>query len=160
MIDESVCPRFKQIEADISKSEQWTTMFETKMGKERLQPKLYDWLTEKTGEDLDLLKMSDVATYVNIAKYHDMKLTFDVDDEHFKWTRAASDQFVYEWFAASEEIWMLAAREQLSLLSELVDVVFDGAAPNTKTTINTNLYASGSGWSNPDMPYFWLLLGF
>ena len=55
---------------------------------------------------------------------------------------------------------MLAAREQLSLLSELVDVVFDGAAPNTKTTINTNLYASSSGWTNPDMPYFWLLLGF
>ena len=101
MIDEDVCPRFKQLEADITKSEEWTTMFETKMGKDLLQPKLYNWLTEKTGEDLDLMKMSDVATYVNIAHYHDMKLTFDVDEEHYKWTRASSDQFVYQWFAAS-----------------------------------------------------------
>ena len=129
------------------------------MGKEILQPAVYDWLTKETSLDLDLLKMSDVATYVHIARYHDMKLKFEVTDEHFRWCQAASDQFTYEWFGATPEYWYLANRQQLEILSELVDVVFDGAAPNTKTIINTNLYSQGSGWSNPDMPYFWLLLG-
>lgn len=42
------------------------------MGSERLQPYVYDWLTEETGEDGTLLHMSDVATYVHLARYHDM----------------------------------------------------------------------------------------
>ena len=49
--------------------------------------------------------MSDVATYVNIARYHDIELKFPVSDEHLKWAYVSSDQFTYKNFAASEEIW-------------------------------------------------------
>ena len=45
------------------------------------------------------------------------------------------------------------------LLSELVDVVFDGADPSKGTIINENLYAEGSLYSEGEMPYFWLLMG-
>ena len=51
-----------------------------------LNENLYDWLREETGfHDYDLLAMSDVATYVNIAKWHGMELNFPVSDEHNKW---------------------------------------------------------------------------
>ena len=152
------CERFKQVEDDVAASEEWKSLFETKMGKDLLRPNVYDWLTEKTGEDLDLLKMSDVATYVHLARYHGMELTFEVSEEHFKWCQAASDQFTYEWFGATEELWQLASRQQLKLLSELIDVVFDGATPAGDSVLSTNLYAPGL-YSAGELPYFWLLLG-
>ena len=57
-----------------------------------LNENLYWWLKDVTGYySYDLEQMSDVGTYVNIARYHGIKLKFDVDDEHFKWTQVSSD---------------------------------------------------------------------
>ena len=79
------------------------------MPNEYLNDNLYDWLREVTGyEDYDLLAMSDVATYVNIATYHGMELTFPVSDVHNQWCQVSSDQFTYDWLAASPEMWQLA----------------------------------------------------
>ena len=80
-------------------------------------------------------------------------------EEHFHWCRAASDQFTYDWFGATPETWQLANREQLKLLSELVDVIFDSATPASDSILSTNLYANGSLYSPGEMPYLWILLG-
>ena len=105
MIDSKVCDRFEEVEDDVAASDEWKSLYETKMGEDRLKPYVYDWLTEESGEDGDLLKMSDVATYVHLARYHDMKLKFEVNEEHFNWCQAASDQFTYKWFGATSEYW-------------------------------------------------------
>ena len=53
---------------------------------------LYLWLQSETGYyDYDLMEMSDLATYVNIADYHGIALKFPVSDEQYKWTRVSSD---------------------------------------------------------------------
>ena len=102
---------------------------------------------------------SDIATYVWDAHYHDMKLKFEVSDDHFKWCQVASDQFTYLWLGASPEMWYLSTQRQLTLLNELVDVVFDGAEPADDSVLRTNLYTDGSIYSEGELPYFWLLLG-
>lgn len=88
-----------------------------------------------------------------------MKLRFDVDDEHYKWCQVAADQFNYRNMGATPEIWYLSTQRQLTLLTELVDVVFDGAEPAEDSIISENLYTDGSMYSEGEMPYFWLLLG-
>lgn len=74
-----------------------------------LNDNLYDWLREVTGyTDYDVKAMSDVATYVWDAKYHDIELKFPVSEEHFAWCEVSSDQYTYDWLAASPEMWQLA----------------------------------------------------
>ena len=86
LTDGKNCKRFKQVEHSVSNSQEWQTMFNEKMPNEYLNENLYDWLREETGfYDYDLLLMSDVGTYVNIAKWHGMELSFPVSDEHNKW---------------------------------------------------------------------------
>ena len=64
--------------------------------------------------------MSDVATYITWADYHDIDLKFAVSDEELKWCYAAADQFLYEWFVASDEFWKLGSNEMLKLIDELI----------------------------------------
>ena len=47
----------------------------------------------------------------------------------------------------------------MTLLTELIDTVFDGQKQAEDSVLNTNLYAEGSGYSEGELPYFWLLLG-
>ena len=42
------CPRFKQLEEDVSKSPEWNTLFLDKLPNEYLNENLYDWLREET----------------------------------------------------------------------------------------------------------------
>ncbi len=101
------------------------TLFYEKLPDEYLNENLYDWLREETGYwNYDLLQMSDVATYVNIAKFHNIELGFPVSDEHNKWCQVASDQFTYAWLGGSEELWRLSMQKMLTLLTEAIDVVF------------------------------------
>mmetsp|Transcript_7157 Transcript_7157/g.9977 ORF Transcript_7157/g.9977 Transcript_7157/m.9977 type:complete len:283 (-) Transcript_7157:122-970(-) len=130
------------------------------MPEEYLNDNLYDWLREETGlYDYDLLQMSDVATYVNIAHYHGMELQFPVSEEHNKWAKVSSDQFTYEWLAASEEIWQLAMQKMLRLLHESVDIVFNKGDPLKTEVVRQNLYAENSEYFSGEFPYFWLMLG-
>ena len=102
--------------------------------------------------------MSDVATYVHIATYHGMKLNFPVNWDHFKWCQVSSDEFVYEWLAASPEFWKLGVNRILTLLDEALSVTFDGRDPANTAIIAENLFASDSIYKRGDgMPYFWLL---
>lgn len=97
--------------------------------------------------------MSDLATYVFTATYGGLELTFPVTDEHLKWSSAAADQFVYEWLAASPELWMLSMQPMLNLIKESLNVVFSGGAVADTTVLKENLT------DKENMPYFWLLLG-
>jgi len=66
------------------------------MPDEYLTYNLYLWLQSETGYyDYDLMQMSDLATYVNIAIYHGMRLDFPISTTHYRWTRVSSDQFTY-----------------------------------------------------------------
>ena len=125
LTDGKNCHRFEQLEEDVSKSPEWSELFNEKLPNEYLNENLYDWLRDETDtHDYDLLQMSDVATYVHIATWHGMKLEFPVSEEHFKWCQVSSDEFVYEWLAASPEFWQLGVNKILSLLDEAFDVVF------------------------------------
>ena len=53
--------------------------------------------------------MSDVATYISWAQYHGIELDIGVTDEQSKWCLAAADQFLYDWFAASDIFWKLSS---------------------------------------------------
>ena len=126
LTDGKNCHRFEQLEEDVSKSPEWSELFNEKLPNEYLNENLYDWLRDETDtHDFDLLQMSDVATYVHIATWHGMKLEFPVSEEHFKWCQVSSDEFVYEWLAASPEFWQLGVNKILSLLDEAFDVVFE-----------------------------------
>ena len=86
LTDGDNCLRFSEVEDSVDASPEWQTLFNEKMPNEYLNDNLYEWLREVTGyEDYDLLAMSDVATYVNIATYHRMELTFPVSDLHNQW---------------------------------------------------------------------------
>lgn len=79
------------------------------MPERHLNGGLYDWLRAETGyTDYDLMQMSDVGTYVNIANYHGMELKFPMTEDHVKWSQVSSDQFTYDWFASSPEFSQLA----------------------------------------------------
>lgn len=109
LINDKNCKRFEQIEDDVAESEEWKKLYEETMGKELLPANLYDWLKENTDEDKDdLLTLSDIATYVHLATYHNIRLKFDVEPDHFKWAQVASDQFTYKWFGATPELWYLS----------------------------------------------------
>ena len=71
----------------------------------------------------------------------------------------SSDQFTYDWLAADPEFWMLAMQKMLTLLSESVDVIFNGEDPVETAVLSKNLYADGSIYEEGELPYFWLLLG-
>ena len=102
--------------------------------------------------------MSDVATYVHIATYHGMKLEFPVSEDHFKWCQVSSDEFTYEWLAASPEFWQLGVNKILTLLDEAHDVVFESKNPRDTDVIRTNLFANGSIFEQDnELPNFWLL---
>ena len=64
-----------------------------------------------------------------------MKLQFPVSEEIFKWSAASADQFVYEWLAASPELWQLATQTILTLIKEAVDVTFNGTSPANTTVL-------------------------
>ena len=106
----SNCKRFQQIEDDVEFSDEWTTLFNVKLGENLLEPDVYDWLIAVTKLNRTLYEESDIATYVWDAHYHDMKLRFDVSDEHQKWCQVASDQFTYKSFGATPEYWYLATQ--------------------------------------------------
>ena len=108
LVDSSNCQRYKQIEDDVEFSDEWTTFFNVNMGEDNLEPNVYDWLIAATKLNRDLYEESDIATYVWDAHYHDMKLKFEVSDDHFKWCQVASDQFTYLWLGASPEMWYLS----------------------------------------------------
>jgi hypothetical protein len=92
--------------------------------------------------------MSDVATYVHIASYHGMKLEFPVNEDHFKWCQVSSDEFTYEWLAASPEFWQLGANKILGLLDEAHDIVFRGGSPaRNGDVIRDNLYGDSENYS-------------
>lgn len=92
-----------------------------------LNDNVYDWLRSETdSDDFDLMAMSDLATYVYTATYGGLELEFPVSEEQAKWCSTAADQFVYEWLAASDEMWMLSMQKMLTLLKESVEVVFEG----------------------------------
>ena len=48
LTDGKNCPRFKQLEEDVSKSPEWNTLFLDKLPNEYLNENLYDWLREET----------------------------------------------------------------------------------------------------------------
>jgi len=109
LINDKNCKRFEQIEDDVAESDEWKKLYEETMGKELLPANVYDWLKENTNEDKDdLLTLSDIATYVHLATYHNIELKFLVEPTHFKWCQVASDQFTYKWFGATPELWYLS----------------------------------------------------
>lgn len=160
LTDSSNCSRFAQIEDDVAVSPEWTGLFNQKMPV-YLNPNLYDFLKEQEPDwtDYDLTEMSDVSTYVFTATVQGMELEFPVDDDTLKWCEASSDQFTYDWLAATPELWQLSMQKMLTLLIEAGEVIFDGKDPASTDVLKTNLYSEGSSFSEPEMPYFWLLLG-
>lgn len=106
LTNESNCERFEQLEDVVTSSDEWQTLFNELMPEEYLNENLYDWLKAETGySDFDLQEMSDLATYVYTANYHGMSLEFGITEEDSKWCEAAADQWVYDWLAASDEMW-------------------------------------------------------
>ena len=85
LTDSGNCNRYSQIEEDVEFSDEWTTLFNETLGENLLEPNVYDWLIEVTGLNKKLDEESDICTYVWDAHYHDMKLKFDVSDDHQKW---------------------------------------------------------------------------
>ena len=73
--------------------------------------------------------MSDVATYISWAQYAGIELDIGVTDEQSKWCLAAADQFLYDWFAASDIFWKLSSNQLLKLLNEVIDITAFGADP-------------------------------
>ena len=74
--------------------------------------------------------MSDVATYISWAQYHGIELNIEVTDEQSKWCYAASDQFLYEWFEASDDYWKLSSNQLLKLIDEVIEISAFGADPS------------------------------
>ena len=99
---------------------------------ESLNPNLYSALKkEEPGfSDYDLQDMSDVATYISWAQYHGIELNIEVTDEQSKWCYAASDQFLYEWFEASDDYWKLSSNQLLKLIDEVIEISAFGADPS------------------------------
>jgi len=71
--------------------------------------------------DASSSEMSDVCVYIWWAVYHGIELIFDVSETDNNWCEAAADQFLYEWFVASDEYWHLSSDLMLNLLSSSVD---------------------------------------
>ena len=101
-----------------------------KLGENLLETNVYSWLREVAeSEDADLKLLNNMCTYVMDTAINNIKLKFDVSEDHYKWCWVATDVWIYSQFAATPEYWYLGAKRQLMLLNELVDVVFDGADP-------------------------------
>ena len=110
-------------------------------------PNVYNWLDETIGEH-SFEESGQICTYIWNARYNDKELKFDVTDEHFKWCQVTFEQQItYGHYYATPEFWYLLAKQELTLLDELVDVVFDGAVPGKESIIAENLYVEGSMYS-------------
>ena len=117
----------------MSKSKEWDEVLNGKMA-ELLDTNLYRKLREETGyTDYDRMEMSDVATYISWAEYHGIELKFPVSEKDLKWCLASADQFLYEWFVASDEFWRLGSNEMLKLINELIEITAFGASPAEET---------------------------
>ena len=105
--------------------------------------------------------MSDVATYISWAQYHGIELDIEVTEEQFTWCKASADQFLYEWFDASDMFWKLASNQLLKLLDEIISISAFGADPSDSQfeMVNEYLYSDTSTFTAPEFPYFMLLLG-
>ena len=56
LTDGKNCHRFEQLEEDVSKSPEWSELFNEKLPNEYLNENLYDWLRDETDtHDYDLL---------------------------------------------------------------------------------------------------------
>lgn len=133
-------------------------MFEEKMPS-YLNPNLYNFLREQKPDwkDFDLLEMSDVGTYVYTATVQGLELEFPVSEELLKWSAASAAQFTYEWLGASPQLWQLSMQKMLTLLIEAGDYYFGDSLISETDVLKTNLNATGSSFSDEDMPYFMLL---
>ena len=117
----------------MSKSKEWDEVLNGKMA-ELLDTNLYRKLRGETGyTDYDRMEMSDVATYISWAEYHGIELKFPVSEKDLKWCLASADQFLYEWFVASDEFWRLGSNEMLKLINELIEITAFGASPAEET---------------------------
>ena len=79
--------------------------------------------------------LANICEYVWSAQYHNIELKFDVTEEHYKWCSLANMESHYLGYYATTEYWYLATQKQLTFLSELVGVVFDGTLPSKETII-------------------------
>ena len=103
------CQKYAELSNAVDNSFEWSNLFNNKMGN-LLEDHLYKKLRTETGyTDYDLMQMSDVSTYITWANYHGIELKFPVSEEDLKWCQVASDQFLYEWFVASDEFWRLGS---------------------------------------------------
>ena len=106
--NDGTCPRYTQVSDDVEDSDE-TLGFKERMNRV-LEAYIYPKMREQASmPDATSDEMSDVCTYVWWAVYHGIKLIFDVPLEDVKWCEAAADQFLYEWFVASDEFWHLSS---------------------------------------------------